>query len=64
MSGKPTDQEWQDAAPAGDIDVFYNWAADEIAIELGIPPRGEREWTQKELDRILAAFELRSRPSD
>jgi hypothetical protein len=63
MEREPTWQEEADAA-AGDIDAFYYWAADEIAVELGIPPRGEREWTEDELSRILAAFELRSRPSN
>ena len=51
----------QETAVAEELGNVMHFEGDDVAIELGIPSRIERDWTDEEIDRIWAAIEERYR---
>lgn len=55
--------EAEEIAIGDAIGEELHFCGDELAIELGIPSREEREWTDEEIDIIWAELEERMRSS-
>jgi hypothetical protein len=58
---KPQLTPEQEVALGDELGDVMHFEGDDIAVELGIPPRDVRAWTDEEIDRIWAEIEQRFR---